>query len=176
MTDLDVLYDRNEAFAAAFDQGHLPIKPALSTIILSCVDARTDPAHYAGLQLGDALTLRTVGARVTDAVATEVAVLWALMAMASGAEPSLELVIIHHTQCGMARFAQPEVAAQVSERFGTDEIVDTYGISDLDGSLATDLDRLRSNPRVPRGLTVSGHVYDVATGRLRQVIERQQLG
>ncbi len=76
----------------------------------------------------------------------------------------------------MARFAQPEVAAKVNALFGTEEIVDTYGISDLDESLATDLDRLRSNRRVPRGLTVSGHVYDVETGRLRPVIERQQLG
>ena len=176
MTDLTTLYERNERFAASFDQGDLPIKPRLSTIVLSCVDARTDPAHFAGLALGDALTLRTVGGRVTDTVATEVAVLWALMAMASGSEPSLELAIIHHTQCGMARFAQPEVAAKVTERFGTDEIVNTYGISGLDESLAADVDRLRASPTVPRGLTVSGHVYDVETGQLRQLIERQTLG
>lgn len=175
MSDLATLYERNQVFSEAFDKGDLPIKPNLSTLILTCVDARLDPAHFAGLELGDALVLRNVGARVTDAVALEVSILWLLMSLASGATPSMELVVIQHTSCGMARFATPEVAAKVTERFGTSEVVDTYAITDPRESVATDIERLRDNDQVPSGLRISGHVYDVATGRLEMVVETTQL-
>lgn len=176
MSDLKVLYDRNAAFAEAFDKGDLPIKPNLSTLILTCVDARVSPEHTAGVGMGDALILRNVGARVTEAVGLEVSMLWMLMSLASGSTPNMELVIIQHTQCGMARFAVPEVAAKVTERFGTADVVETYGIESIDESVVGDIERLRENSRVPRQLEVSGHVYDVATGRLREVVATQTLG
>ncbi len=175
MSDLATLYERNEAFAASFDKGDLPIKPNLSTLILTCVDARVDPSHFAGLELGDALVLRNVGARVTDAVALEVAILWMLMSLASGGTPSMELVLIHHTNCGMARFANAEVAAQVTERFGTGSVVATYAITDPRESVAIDVERLRSNDLIPDELSISAHVYDVTSGRLEKVIETAQL-
>ena len=171
MSDLAGLYARNAAFAESFDRGDLPIKPNLSTIILTCVDARVDPAFFAGIELGDAFVLRNVGARVTEAVALEVSILWTLMAMASGATPSLELVIIEHTACGMARFADPEVAAKVTERFGTEAVVDTYAIADPAEAIRTDIERLRANPIVPSELAVSGHLYDITTGKLSTVVE-----
>lgn len=176
MSDLATLYERNAAFAEAFDKGDLPLKPNLSTLILACVDARVSPEHVAGVELGDALILRNVGARVTETVGLEVAMLWTLMSLASGATPNMELVIIQHTQCGMARFAVPEVAEKVSERFGTPDVVATYGIADVDQTVAGDIERLRSNSTVPRELKVSGHVYDVTTGRLREVVATQTLG
>jgi carbonic anhydrase len=74
-----------------------PIRPNLSTLILACVDARVSPEHVAGVELGDALLLRNVGARITEAVGLEVAMLWTLMSLASGAPPNMELVIIQHT-------------------------------------------------------------------------------
>ena len=175
MSDLAELYARNAAFAEDFDLGHLPIRPNLSTLILTCVDARVDPAHYAGIGVGDAFVLRNAGARVTDAVALEVSMLWMLMAMASGATPSLELVIIEHTACGMARFADPEVAAKVTDRFGTATVVDTYAIADPAESIRSDIERLRANEMVPSELAVSGHVYDIATGRLSTVVETAPL-
>ncbi len=176
MSDIDLLYERNESFAATFDKADLPIKPGLSTLILTCVDARVDPAAYAGVELGEALVLRNVGGRVTDTVALEVTILWTLMAMASGATPSLELTIIQHTKCGMARFADPGVAAKVTERFGTSDVVDTYAIADLTDSLNTDIARLRNNPMLPRELKVSGHVYDLESGRLSKVVDTQTIG
>ncbi len=176
MSDLETLYQRNAAFAASFDQGDLPIKPNLSTLILTCVDARLGPEHIVGLDLGDALVLRNVGARVTDTVGLEVAMLWQLMTMASGSPPNMHLVIIQHTQCGMARFAVPDVAEQITARFGTPDVVATYGISDLDETVAGDVARLRDNHVVPRELAVSGHIYDVARGRLREVVAPQPLG
>lgn len=175
MSDLETLYERNAAFAATFDQGELPIKPRLSTLILTCVDARLGPEHIVGLELGDALVLRNVGARVTDTIGLEVAMLFQLMAMASGTTPSMELVIIQHTQCGMARFAVPEVAEQVTAHFGTPDVVATYGISDLEETLDGDVARLRNNRVVPRQLVVSGHIYDVTAGTMREVVPTQRL-
>jgi len=176
LSDVSTLYDRNAAIAETFDKGDLPIKPSLSTLILACVDARVSPEHVAGVELGEALILRNVGARVTDTVGLEVAILWTLMSMATGAAPNMELVIIQHTQCGMARFAVPEVADKVTERFGSPDVVATYGIADVDQTVTADIERLRSNATVPRELKVSGHVYDVATGRLRVVVATQSLG
>lgn len=170
MSDLALLYERNEAFARSFDLGDLPIRPNLSTIILSCVDARVDPTRYAGLEPGDAFVLRNVGARVTEAVAVEVAMLSMLMTIASGTPPSLELMIVQHTQCGMARFAQPEVAAKVTERFGTPDVVETYAIADQRESIRQDVQRLRDGGTAPRDLKVSGHLYDITTGRLEEVV------
>ncbi len=176
MTDLDTLYERNAVFVESFDGGDLTIKPNLKTLILTCVDGRVDPGKYAGLELGDALVLRNVGARVTETVALEVSMLWTLMSMASGETPDIELVIIQHTKCGMARFAVPEVATQITERFGTETVVDTYAIVDLEESLATDVERLRANQMVPRELKVSGHIYDIETGRLERVMDTTRLG
>ena len=176
MSNVPTLYERNATFAAAFDKGDLPLAPGFSTVILTCVDARVDPAHYAGLELGDALVLRNVGARVTDAIVLEISILWTLMALASGKTPSLELAIIEHTDCGMARFADPEVAAKVTDRFGTGSVVDTYAIVDPATALADDVERLRAVAMVPRELRVSGHLYDVASGRLTELIPTQSLG
>jgi carbonic anhydrase len=176
VSDLSTLYERNAAFATSFDKGELPITPSLSTLILTCVDARVDPAHYAGLELGDAPTLRNVGARVTEAVGLEVSMLWMLMSMTGGATPDIELVIVQHTRCGMARFAEPDVAEQVTARFGSPSVVDTYGITDLSESLNGDIERLRSNSVVPRALKVSGHIYDIATGQLSEVVATRTVG
>lgn len=175
MSDLFTLYERNEAFAATFDEGRLPIRPNLSTVILTCVDARVDPTHFAGLQIGDALILRTVGGRVTSRVALEVSMLWMLMSLANPT-PSMELAIIHHTDCGMARFADPEVAARVTERFGSDDVVETYAFTDPRESLTADVARLRDSSLVPRDLLVSGHIYDVTTGRLSEQIATNRVG
>ncbi|NNC91276.1 MAG: carbonic anhydrase [Acidimicrobiia bacterium] len=175
MSDLAELYERNASFAEGFDLSHLPIRPNLSTVILTCVDARLDPARFAGLEPGDAFVLRSAGARVTEAVALEVALLWRLLSMASGGPPSIELVIIQHTDCGMARFADPEVAPRITEHFGTGAVVDTYAIADPVESMALDIERLRANAFVPDELTVSGHLYDVATGRLSVAVETAPL-
>lgn len=170
MSDLSTFYDRNAAFVASFDQGDLAIKPAIMTIILTCVDARVDPAHYAGLDLGDALVLRNVGARATDTVLLEVTVLFNLMKLgAGGVAPQMGLAIIQHTDCGMAKFAVPQVAEAMTQIFGSAEVVDTYAIPDLTETVEADV--AKALDALPSGITVSGHVYDVASGALEQIVD-----
>jgi len=176
MSELSALYERNARFVESFDKGSLPIDPALSLVILTCVDARVDPAHFAGVELGDAFVLRNPGARVTDAVAREVTVVWTLLDLVGDAPPALELAIVHHTLCGVGRFSDPEVAAEVTRRFGTSELIDAYAIGDHEATLAADIQRLRANPMVPRGLAVSGHMYDITTGRLTEMVPTQAFG
>ena len=176
MSELPTLYERNARFVESFDQGSLPIDPALSLVILTCVDARVDPAHFAGVELGDAFVLRNPGARVTDAVAREIAVVWTLLDLVGDESPALELAIIHHTRCGVGRFSDPEVAAEVTRRFGSSELIDAYAIGDHAATMAADIGQLRTNPIVPRGLAVSGHMYDIGTGRLSEMVPAQTLG
>ena len=98
MADVQTLIDRNREFAGSFDQGDLAILPRLSTLVLTCLDARVDPAHLFGLELGDAVVMRNIGGRVTDEVIEQIAILRALAGLVGGG--ALEVVIIHHTDCG----------------------------------------------------------------------------
>lgn len=168
MSDLDTLQERNAAFAAGFDKGDLPIPPTIKTIILTCVDARVDPAHYFGLELGDALTLRTVGARTTDTAITELALLYWLVKGGSGGAVDLDVAVIGHTDCGMAKLADPDTAGRFSERLGQD-VVDTYAIGDTEETVRSDVSALIADDRIPEVMSASGHVYDVKTGRVTTV-------
>ena len=166
MADLSTLLERNAEFAASFDKGDLPIPPNVKTIIVTCVDARVDPAHYLGLELGDALTMRTVGARITEAAITEVALLYWLVKGGSGDAVDLSVAVIGHTDCGMGKLADPEVAARFAAQLGQD-VVDTYAIDDLDTTILADVARLMSDERKPEAMSVTAHVYDVKTGQVR---------
>ena len=176
MNGLSKVYERNAAFAATFDQGDMPVAVGLEMIMLTCMDPRVDPSRFAGLELGDAFVLRTAGARVTDAVVREVAMSWMLMSGVSDGPPGLELAIVQHTRCGMAAIAEPDVADRVTARFGSDEIVGTYAIADPTESLLHDVARLRAYPHSPRDLVVSGHIYDIDSGQLTQLVAPTRLG
>ena len=105
MADVQTLIDRNLEFSASFDQGDLAILPRLSTLVLTCLDSRVDPAHFFGLQLGDAVVMRNIGGRVTDGVIEQIAILRALAGLVGGG--ALEVAIVHHTDCGAQPLRQP---------------------------------------------------------------------
>lgn len=171
MTDIVKMYERNGTFTESFTDGDLAIKPRFGTILLTCVDARVDPAYFAGLQLGDALVLRTVGGRATDTALLEVSLLWQLMKLgAGGTDPKLGLAIIHHNDCGMAKFANPQVAAAITNVYGSDSVVETYAIADERESVIADVEAALKSRHTPTGLTISGHRYDVITGQLEQIV------
>ena len=172
--DLTTLLDRNRSFADRFTAGDLKISPRMSTIILTCLDARVDPAHLFGLGLGDALVIRNAGGRITPAVIRDLAVLGVLAAAVSRPGTSLsrpELVVIHHTDCGMSRLANPAIQGQVAERLGLSvDDVSAMAITDPTTSVQDDVDGLRHTPGMPDQLVVSRFVYDVSNGTIKQVV------
>ncbi len=168
MADVQTLIDRNLEFASSFDQGDLAILPRLSTLVLTCLDARVDPAHIFGLELGDAAVMRNIGGRVTDEVIEHIAILWALVVVLAGGA-ALEVAIVHHSDCGASRFAIPQVRRRLGQAAGTGEAaIERLAITDPQASVAEDLDRLRAAPTLPDELVVAGYVYDVTDGQVRE--------
>ncbi len=172
--DLTTLLDRNRNFAELFAAGDLKISPRMSTIVLTCLDARVDPAHLFGLGLGDAVVIRNAGGRITPAVMRDLGILGVLAAAVSppGTSPRQpELVVIHHTDCGMSRLTNPAIQGQVAERLGVNvDEVSEMAISDPTRSVQDDIERLRHTPGTPDQLVVSGFVYDVSNGTVNQVV------
>ncbi len=172
MADLTTLLDRNRSFAEQFEAGDLKIWPRMSTILLTCVDARVDPAHLFGLGLGDAVVIRNAGGRITPAVIADLGILGVLAASAPGNSPRRpELVVIHHNDCGMSRLANPAIQEQVAKRLGlsVDEVA-AMAITDPTKSVQDDVERLRHTPGTPDQLVVSGFVYDVRNGTINQIV------
>ena len=172
MADLTTLLDRNERFAERFEAGDLNIRPRMSTILLTCLDSRVDPAQLFGLGLGDALVMRNAGGRVTPGVMRDLAILRVLGANMPG--PSAmqpELVVIHHTDCGMARLAKPPIQQQVAQQLGlSDDEVAAMAVTDPAVTVQADIERLRQTPGAPDTLVVTGLVYDVSDGTIEQVV------
>ena len=169
---ITTLLDRNRRFAEQFKAGNLPIRPRMSTIILTCLDSRVDPAHIFGLGLGDAVVMRNAGGRITSEVMRDLAILGVLAANMPG--PSAmqpELIVMHHTDCGMCRLANAAIQRQVAERLGVgvDEAT-TMAITDPTTSVQDDIERLRQTLGTPDQLVVSGFVYDVSNGTINQVV------
>ncbi len=167
----NALMDHNRSLAEQFEAGDLNIRPRMSTIILTCVDARVDPAHIFGLGLGDAVVMRNNGGRINPAVMRDFAILGVLGANMPGGAMQPELVVMHHTDCGMSRLINPAIQQQVAERLGLslDEVA-AMAITDPAGSVQEDIAQLRQTPGAPDQLVVSGIVYDVSNGTINQVV------
>ncbi len=169
MADVHTLIHRNLEFADSFTHGKLSLPPRLSTLVLTCLDARVDPAHLFGLELGDAVVMRNIGGRVTDEVIEQISILRGL-AFVAGAG-AIEVAVLHHTDCGASRFAKPQVRQRMGQAAGVDEAaIERLAITDPRISVAEDLDRLRAAPTLPDELVVAGYVYDVTDGHVRETI------
>jgi carbonic anhydrase len=164
MGQLTSVLEANQRFAESFDKGELEIPPARNIAVLTCIDARIDPAKALGLEIGDAHVIRNAGGRATDdAVRSLLISSWLL--------GTREFLVIHHTDCGMAKFTDEAVAEIIAERCGEDvSELDFLTFRDLDQSVRDDVDRIRSLSQIPADATVSGHVYDVRTGTLRELV------
>ncbi len=172
MSDLPELLEGNRRFTADFAAADFPIRPRLSTIVLTCLDARVDPAHLFDLQLGDALVIRNAGGRITRAVMGDLGILGVLAANMPGpGAMQPELVVVHHTDCGMSRLANPAIQEQVATRLGLsmDEVA-AMAITDPARTVQDDVERLRNTAGTPDQLIVSGFVYDVSSGTINQVV------
>ncbi|MEA2456287.1 MAG: carbonic anhydrase [Thermoleophilaceae bacterium] len=163
MTELaDNLLDNNASYASAFDKGELPLPPARKLAVLACMDARLDPAKILGLQEGDAHVIRNAGGVASDDALRSLAISQNLL----GTE---EIVLIHHTDCGMLTFTDDEFAQKLEEETGSRPEWRAHAFDDLDEDVRRSIDKIRTSPFVPRTDNVRGFVYEIETGRLREV-------
>ncbi len=161
---IDDLLTRNAAYADTAHRARA-LRPDTSTIVVSCMDSRADPAHVLGLRGGEAMVLRRAGARVTPELEVELAMLVAILRQANpDAKP--RIMLMQHTDCGAQKLADPAARARYSELLQVPvETVVAMAIHDHDTSLRDDIARLQRSERVPSGLSVIGVCYDCETGR-----------
>jgi carbonic anhydrase len=162
MTETDTLLENNEAYAASFDKGDLPLPPGRKVAVLACMDARLDPARVLGLEEGDAHVIRNAGGVASDDAPRSLAISQHLL----GTE---EIVLLHHTDCGMLTFTDEDFAQKMEAETGTRPEWRTLSFTDLDEDVRKTLARIRKSPFIPRTDKVRGFVYEVETGRLREV-------
>jgi carbonic anhydrase len=169
--NIEAALERNRAFAAAGAQEGAVVFPNLSLFVITCLDPRTDPAHFLDLGLSDAMVVRNVGGRVTPEVINDVAFVGQLAETALPDGPLFEVAVIHHTQCGTGALADDTFRHRYAQRIGADEAaLREHAVLDPTETVTRDVDRLRSAPAISPRVTVSGHVYDVVTGLVQTVI------
>jgi carbonic anhydrase len=162
MSQTDDLLANNDRYASAFDKGDLQPPPARKVAIVACMDARLDPARVLGLEEGDAHVIRNAGGVVTDDAIRSLAISQHLL----GTE---EIVLIHHTGCGMLTFTDDELRRRLHKATGIKPTWAAESFDDLEGDLRQSMARIHASPFIPRKDSVRGFVYDVASGRLREV-------
>jgi len=175
MTKMIPLLQRNEQFAATYTPGPLG-PPAAQVVMVTCLDHRVDPAIILGLKLGDAVVIRNTGGRVTQAVIDDVAYLAFLAGqLFSGqvaADGLFEVAVVHHTQCGTGFLADPAFRHQAAEATGRpEEALESAAVADPHVTVRADVERLLASPLLSQKVSVSGHVYDIATGRVTTVLD-----
>jgi len=169
------LLDRNEQFARTYTPVPLG-EPTAQMIVVTCLDHRVDPAITLGLKLGDAPVLRNAGGRVTQPVIEEIAYLAflrkKLFTPQLTDDKRFEVAVIHHTQCGTSFLADPGFRHEAAEATGVDEAaLAASAVGDPHATVSADVERLLASPLLPPKMGVSGHVYDIETGRVTTVID-----
>jgi len=144
--------------------------------IVTCLDHRVDPAIVLGLRLGDAPVIRNAGGRVTQAVIEDIAYIGFLAEQLFGgqdaADTLFEVAVIHHTQCGTGFLADPGFRRQAAEATGlADAALEAAAVADPHATVQADVERLLTSPLLTPKVSVSGHVYDIATGRLTTTVD-----
>jgi carbonic anhydrase len=182
MSVLDEVLSANDQYAASFGtKGELALPPARRFAILTCMDARLDPAKYAGLSEGDAHVIRNAGGRASDDAIRSLVISYKLLG-------TREWFVIHHTDCGMEFFSDEVMRGLLEQSLETAELgpdgfrdigsgpgstearyIDWLTISNGEQSVVEDVSRIRAHPLVPRGIPIYGYVYDVKTGRLNEI-------
>jgi len=170
------LISRNRDYADAYQGGRPALEPTLRTLVLCCADHRVDPAHALGLQPNEAIVLRNPGGRLTQSVLDQLTVL-ATIGLLEGVAVDFELVLMQHTDCGLSHLSPIDQADLLATMFGIDPSeVSARHIGDPAKGVATDVELLRANPLLPRGLVVSGLVYDVDNGLVETIVSPAPLG
>ncbi|MGQ7296427.1 beta-class carbonic anhydrase [Quadrisphaera sp. KR29] len=163
MSTTDQLLQNARAYADRFTEGSLPLPPAQHVAVLACMDARLDPQALLGLELGDAHVIRNAGGVVTDDELRSLAISQRLLG-------TTEIILIHHTDCGMLTFTDEDFAEAIAADTGSRPGWGTArAFGDLDDDVRASIARIREEPSIPHKDSVRGFVYDVADGTLREV-------
>ncbi|GIH47056.1 carbonic anhydrase [Microbispora rosea] len=162
MSVTDELLAKAERYAAGFDKGHLPLPPARGVAVLACMDARLNVYGLLGLTEGDAHVIRNAGGVVTADERRSLAISQRLLG-------TREIILIHHTDCGMLTFTDDDFRRGIQAEVGIKPDWAAEAFSDLDADVIQSINRITADPFIPHKDSVRGFVYEVETGRLREV-------
>ncbi len=162
MSVTDDLVRNNDAYASSFQKGDLPLPPAKKLAVVACMDARLDVHKILGIQEGDAHVIRNAGGAVTDDAIRSLAISQRLLG-------TKEIILIHHTDCGMLTFKDEDVKKQIEKETGLRPAFALEAFSDLDQDVKQSIARIKASPFIPNKSSVRGFVYDVRSGRLNEV-------
>jgi carbonic anhydrase len=162
MSVTDELLRNNEAYAESFEKGDLPLPPARGVAVVACMDARLDVHKMLGLEEGDAHVIRNAGGVITDDEIRSLAISQRLLGTS-------EIILVHHTDCGMLTFTDDELKRQIQEDVGVKPHFSMESFSDLEEDVRQSIRRIQASPFIPNKDSVRGFVYEVETGRLREV-------
>jgi carbonic anhydrase len=162
MSTTDALLRNNAAYVAGFQAGDLPMPPAKQVAVLACMDARINPYGALGLHEGDAHVIRNAGGVVTDDAVRSLAISQRLLG-------THEIILIHHTDCGMLTFRDDDLKAAIEKDTGLRPPFALEAFSDVEEDVRQSIRRIQASPFIPHKDAVRGFVYDVRTGQLNEV-------
>ena len=163
MSVIDEILEHNEAFAEQFDRGSLPMPPAKRLAVVACMDARLETGVLLKLVEGDAHVIRNAGGVVTDDVIRSLTISQRLLG-------TREVMLIHHTDCGMLSFTDDDLKQQILDETGFKPTFAMEAFKDLDTDVHQSIARIKASPYVPHKQEIRGFVYDVESGHLREVM------
>lgn len=163
MTVVQEFQKANDAYASSFVKGNLPMPPGRHVAVVVCMDARLDPARFLGLEEGDAHVIRNAGGRASEDAIRSLAISQQLLG-------TNEVVVIHHTDCGMLTFSNEDLRQKLKQDLKADaEHIDFLPFKDLAQSVRDDVATIKNSPLLLKNIAVSGFIYDVTSGRLLPV-------
>jgi len=162
MNVTEELLQNNAAYAESFEKGDLPLSPARGVAVVACMDARLDVHKILGLEEGGAHVIRNAGGVITDDEIRSLTISQRLLG-------TREIILIHHTDCGMLTFSDDELKAQIHEDVGLKPHFSMESFSDLEEDVRQSMARIQASPFIPHKESVRGFIYEVETGRLREV-------
>lgn len=162
MAVIDEFQQANEVYASTFQKGNLAMPPARRVAIVTCMDARIDPARALGLEEGDAHVIRNAGGRVADALRS--------LIISEQLLGTTHIVVIHHTDCGMLTFSNEDLRSKVKQELHANaDAIDFLPFGNLEQSVRDDVAFLKASPFIPDSIDIQGYIYDVKTGKILPV-------
>ncbi|MDP9226352.1 MAG: carbonic anhydrase [Actinomycetota bacterium] len=162
MAVTEELLRNNQSYAESFSKSELPLPPARQVAVVACMDARLDVHKILGLEEGDAHVIRNAGGVVTDDAIRSLAISQRLLG-------TNEVILIHHTDCGMLTFSDDEVKGQIQAEVGIKPPFALEAFTDLEGDVRQSIARIKHSPFLPNKEQVRGFIYDVGNGHLHEV-------